>query len=129
VYQTFTDSYSSGWIGRLAHYGAHQNDEHRQALLAEAIRYSGVHLENDLRRSSFWSQMPLDLRAGMLLFLVDRGVVERGVRHGRRIYEPVPGAENWVAAQPGLRPSRRTILELIDALRNELLRRSKSRQA
>ena len=64
------------WEGRLAHYGLHRNDEHRLALFEEAVRYAGLHLENDLARSDYWSAMPLHQRAIVLLFLVDRGVVD-----------------------------------------------------
>ena len=39
------------WIGRLAHYGSHHNDEHCLALFDEAIRYAGLHLENYLVHS------------------------------------------------------------------------------
>jgi hypothetical protein len=112
------------WEGRLAHYALHLNDEHRVALFEEAVRYSGLHLENDLARSAYWSEMPLHQRAIVLLFLVDRGVVERTVRRGRRVYEPLPHAESWVASQPSLRPYLRQSLELLTALRHELQRRA-----
>src|SRR5271166_1564316 len=74
------------WSGRLAHYGSHRNDEHCLALFEEALRYTGLHLENDLVYSKYWSAMPLHQRAVVLLFLVDRGVVERGVRRDRRVF-------------------------------------------
>ena len=45
-------------------------------LFEEAVRYSGLHLENDLADSAYWSTMPLHQRAIVLLFLVDRGLVE-----------------------------------------------------
>ena len=38
------------WVGKLAHYGLHRNDEHCVALFEEAVRYTGLHLENDLAR-------------------------------------------------------------------------------
>jgi hypothetical protein len=117
------------WTGRLAHYGLHHNDEHRLALLEEAVRYAGLHLENDLSRSAFWSESPLRERAAVLLFLVDRGVIERTIRRGRRVYEPLPHSESWVENQPALRLFVKPILELLAALRLELLRRAHSRQA
>jgi hypothetical protein len=117
------------WNGRLSHYGLHRNDEHRLALLQEAIRYTGLHLENDLARSEFWSESPLHERAAVLLFLVDRGVIERTTRRGRRVFEPLPHSESWVESQPALRPFVRPILELLAALRLELFRRAHSHQA
>ena len=84
------------WVGRIAHYGLHRNDEHRLALFEEAVRYTGLHLENDLSGSEYWSAIPLDQRAGLLLFLVDRGIVDRSTRRGRRVFEPLPHAEAWV---------------------------------
>ncbi len=115
------------WIGKLAHYGQHGNDEHCAALFEEAIRYAGLHLENDLSRSPYWSAMPLHQRAIVLLFLVDRAVVERGMRKGRRVFEPLPHAESWVESQTTLRPYLKETLELIAALRRELFRRAHSR--
>jgi hypothetical protein len=115
------------WIGKLAHYGLHRNDEHCLAVLEEAARYTGLHLENDLSHSKYWSAMPLHQRAIVVLFLVDRGVVERGIRKGHRVFEPLPHAESWVESQPSLRPYAKETLELISALRRELLRRARSR--
>jgi hypothetical protein len=117
------------WQGKLAHYRLHRNDEHRIALFEETIRYAGLHLENDLSRSEYWSAMPLDQRAVVVLFLVDRGVVARSIRGGRRVFEPLPHAEAWVGGQPRLRPFRRQTLEILGALGHELSRRVASRQA
>jgi hypothetical protein len=116
------------WIGRLANYGSHHNDEHCLALFEEAIRYTGLHLENDLVHSKYWSAMPLHQRAVVLLFLVDRGVVERCTLRGRRVFEPLPHAESWVESQHSLRPYLRETIELLAALRHELSRRGHSRQ-
>ncbi len=55
---------SRNWIGRIAHYGLHRNDEHRLALFEEAVRYTGLHLENDLTDSEFWSSTPLEPTSG-----------------------------------------------------------------
>jgi hypothetical protein len=117
------------WTGRLAHYRQHRNDEHRLALFEETVRYAGLHLENDLASSPFWSVVPLSLRARLLLFLVDRGVVERTHRRGRRIFEPLPHAESWARNHPGLKSFAGPTLELLSALRHELLRRAHSHPA
>jgi hypothetical protein len=110
------------WVGNLAHYGLHRNDEHCAALFGEAVRYSGLHLENDLAGSPYWSTMPLHQRAV-------RGLVNRTVRRGRRIFEPLPHAESWVAQQPSLQPYYQATIELLSALRHELKRRAHSQQA
>jgi hypothetical protein len=114
------------WKGKLAHYGLHRNDEHCAALVEEAVRYTGLHLENDLADSDYWSTVPLHQRAIVLLFLVDRGLVDRSNRNGRRIFEPLPHAEAWVEGQPSLRPFLKPTLELVAALRHELFRRTHS---
>jgi hypothetical protein len=117
------------WTGRLAHYRYHRNDEHLRALLEEAVRYVGLHLENDLCRSSYWTRVRLNRKAAILLFLVDRGIVERTVRRGRRVFEPLPHAESWLSTQVPLRPYVKPIIELIAALRDELSRRAHSRNS
>jgi hypothetical protein len=99
------------------------------ALLEEATRYAGLHLENDLVRSEFWSESPLRERAAVVLFLVDRGVIERTMRRGRRVFEPLPHSESWVETHAALRPFRKPMLELLAALRLELFRRAHSHQA
>jgi hypothetical protein len=117
------------WVGKLAHYGQHRNDEHFVALFEEASRYTGLHLENDLADSGYWSLMPLHQRAIVLLFLVDRGLVNRTVRRGRRVFEPLPHAESWVESQPSLHSYKKPTLELLAALRHELQRRAHSHHA
>lgn len=114
------------WTGRLAHYRSHRNDEHLASLFDEAVCYVGFHLENDLCRSEYWSGVTLTHAAAVLLFLVDRGVVERTVRYGRRVFEPLPHAESWVSDQASLRRYVAPLLELIRALRHDLSRRSHS---
>jgi len=116
------------WSGSLAHYGTHRNDEHLIALFEEAVQYVGLNLEDDLSGSEFWCRVPLRRRAAVLLYLVDRGVVNRAVRQGKRVYEPLAHAESWVASQKVLRPYLRPTLELLVALRHELTRRSHSRR-
>jgi hypothetical protein len=117
------------WTGRLGHYGDHRNDEHCMALFEEASRYCGLHLENDLGRSRFWSKAPLHQRAAVLLYLVDKGVVNRTTLRGRRVYEPQPHAEAWVEAQSSLKPYTSQSLELLASLRLELQRRAHSHQS
>ncbi len=115
---------SRQWTERLAGYRRHRNDEHLEALVEEAVRYTGMHLENDLAASSYWSRAPLSRRVAVLLFLVDRGVVDRKNLKGHRVYEPRDNAEGWVAAQSSLAPYSEPTLELLAALRRELIRRS-----
>jgi hypothetical protein len=111
------------WTGRLAPYRLHHHDEHREALLAEAARFVGLHLEHALGRSEFWSRAPLRRRVAVLLYLVDRGAVDRTLHQGRHVYEPTPGAETWAAAQPSLAPYLLPTLELLAALRDHQARR------
>ena len=68
---------SRQWTDRLASYRRHRNDEHLEALVEEALRYTGLHLENELSSSPYWSHAPLSRRVAVLLFLVDRGIVNR----------------------------------------------------
>jgi hypothetical protein len=114
---------SRHWIGRLAPYRLHQNDEHREALVDEASRFVGFHLETDLAGSSYWSTAPLSRRISVLLYLVDRGVVVRVPHEGRVTYEPSPEAETWACAQPSLAPYLKPTLELLAALRRAQARR------
>ena len=99
------------------------------ALVEEAVRYVGLHLENDLCRSNYWTRVHLSRKAAILLFLVDKGIVERTVRRGRRVFEPLPHAESWISTQVPLRPYVKPIVELISALRDELSRRADSRNS
>jgi hypothetical protein len=126
VCSTQVNELAAKWVGKLAHYRLHQNDEHRVALYEETLLYAGLHLENDLASSSYWASMSLHHRARVMLFLVDRGVLARAVRLGRRVYEPLPHAEAWVKSQTALKPYHHVILELLAALRHELFRRAHS---
>jgi hypothetical protein len=127
VFASLVSQLPGFWKGKLAHYGLHRNDEHCAALFEEAVRYTGLHLENDLADSRYWSSVPLDQRAIVLLFLVDRGLVYRTTRRGRRVFEPLSHAEAWVENQPSLQPYVTPTLELLAALRRELVRRAHSR--
>lgn len=116
---------SRRWTGRLAHYRGHANAEHLEALLAEAIRYVGFHLEDDLGRSDHWADAPLPRRAALLLYLVDRGVVHRTTRGGRIAFEARPDATHWVLAQPSFVPFLVPTLEFLTALQAEQARRAR----
>lgn len=115
------------WVGRLVHFRRHRHDEHLNALYDEARRFAGIQLENDLSRSYYWSSAPLPTRVAVLLYLVDRGVVERRFVQDRPIYEANPNAEAWVASQPELAAHIEPALELVAALRAHESRRSLSR--
>jgi hypothetical protein len=119
-------SLSRHWTDRLAHFRHHRNDEHREALVVEAARFSGLVLENDLSRSPYWADAPLARRVALLLYLVDRGAVERTHRDGRIVYESGPEAEAWVLSQVELAPYAEPALELIAALRNAAASRTSS---
>ncbi len=121
--------FSRRWTGRLAHYRSHHNAEHLEALMAEALRYTGVALENDLEHSSHWSNVPLSRRVALLLFLVDRGVVNRTTRSGRAGYEAQSDAVNWVLAQPSMIPYLIPTLEFLSAIQTEQSRRPRPTQS
>ena len=111
------------WVGRLATYRTHRNDEHREALIEEAAKFAGFHLESDLSGSAYWQEAPLSRRVAVLLFLVDRGAASRSAWRGRLVYEAAPDAETWAASQPALAPYLGPTLELIASLRNSQARR------
>ena len=106
------------WTGKLAAYRQHKNDEHREALIAEALRIGGLTLENELSGSKYWSEAPLARRVAVLLYLVDRGAILRTFREGRVFYEPTAEAEDWVTTQTTLANYLFPTLELLAALRN-----------
>jgi hypothetical protein len=114
---------SRRWTGRLAAYRNHRNDEHREALVEDALRFCGLHLEDSLRHSAYWSDASLGRRVAVLLFLVDRGVVNRNLEKGRFVYNATVDAEAWVASQPSLAPYLFPALELLAALRDHQARR------
>ncbi len=112
------------WNGRLAQYRHHRNDEHLDALTAEALRFTGLHLENDLSASPYWSKAPLARRVALLLFLYDRGVVSRSIRQGRVAYEAGPEAAAWAVGQPSLASYLAPTLEFLAALQSDPSRRA-----
>jgi hypothetical protein len=117
---------SRQWTHRLLSYRLHRNDEHREALVFEALRFCGLALENDLADSPYWSEAPLARRLALLLYLVDRGAVERVARDGRYTYEAADDAEVWALSQPALTPYLSPTLDLIAALRAVASRRPKT---
>lgn len=125
----FVRDLAGNWSDRLAPYRTHRNDEHLEALVDEAARFVGLNLEDDLDRSSFWTRRSLSRRVAVLLYLVDRGVVERRAYRGRRVFQPIDDAETWVLAQPALAPYAQPTLELLSALRNTMSRRSRPAQS
>ena len=117
------------WTGSLSHFRRHRNDEHLEALIAEALRYTGLHLENDLSTSPYWSKAPLARRVALLLFLVDRGVVARLPRQGRLVYEAREDASSWAIGQPSLASYLVPTLEFLAALQSDQARRSRTPRA
>jgi hypothetical protein len=107
------------WTSKLAHFRHHRNEEHLEALIAEALRFTGLHLENNLSSSPYWSKAPLARRVALLLFLVDRGVVARTSKAGRISYQALDHAVAWVARQPSLASYLVPTLEFIAALHAE----------
>ena len=97
--------------------------------MAEALRFAGMHLENDLIHSSYWSTAPLIRRASLLLYLVDQGVVDRSTRSGRVAFEAHADAVNWVLGQPSFIPYLIPTLELLSAIQADQSRRRRSAQA
>ena len=112
------------WTGSLSHFRRHRNDEHLEALIAEALRFTGLHLENDLSTSPYWSKVPLARRVALLLFLVDRGVVTRVVKQGRSTYVARGEASAWAVSQPPMASYLVPTLEFIAALQSGSDRRS-----
>jgi hypothetical protein len=114
------------WTGSLSHFRRHRNDEHLEALIAEALRYTGLHLENDLSASPYWSKAPLARRVALLLFLVDRGVVDRVAKQGRTAYLARMDATSWAVSQPSMASYLVPTLEFIAALQSDQDRRTSS---
>ena len=116
------------WTGKLAHYRTHSNKEHLEALFAEAVRYTGFHLEDELSLSPYWSKAPLTRRVALLLYTVDRGMVARVIRDGRITFEASGEASAWAIAEPSLRSYLVPTLEFLAALQADRARRDQARQ-
>jgi hypothetical protein len=120
------DTLARHWTGRLATYRLHRNDEHREALISEALRFAGIRLEADLSESPYWASAPLARRVAVLLYLLDRGAIVRSVRNGRATYQVAQEAEKWARTQAPLAPYLNATLELLAAVRRDEDRRSAS---
>ncbi len=113
------------WTGSLSHFRRHRNDEHLEALIAEALRFTGLHLENDLSASPYWSKAPLARRVSLLLFLVDRGIVSRVTRQGRTVYIARKDASAWAIGQHSMASYLVPTLEFLTALQSDQDRRAR----
>lgn len=112
------------WTGSLSHFRRHRNDEHLEALIAEALRFTGMHLENDLSASPYWSKAPLARRVALLLYLVNRGVVIRVAKQGRMTYTAREDASAWAVSQPSMASYLVPTLEFLAALQSDRDRRA-----
>jgi hypothetical protein len=119
-------SLSRHWTGRLASYRNHLNDEHREALITEALRYTGIRLETDLAASPYWSNAPLARRVAVLLYLLDQGAIVRTSRNGRLVFDVHDGAEAWARSTTSLAPYLNATLDMLAAVRRDQDRRSAS---
>lgn len=104
------------WTCRLAHFHTHQNAEHVEALLDEAVRYCG-RLESYLTNSEYWAQASLMNRAELLLFLVDRDLIERRLAPRGYQYHAISEAEERLVQQAAMQPYLLLTLELLAAVR------------
>jgi hypothetical protein len=105
------------WTRHLASYRRHGHDEHREALIDEALRFASFRLEDALRRTTTWADAPLARRVAVLLLLVDLGLIVRRPRDGRYEYEAVADAEARIGLIPTLAPYLGPVLDLIAAVR------------
>jgi hypothetical protein len=128
VFASSVNELSRLWTGRLSHFRTHRNDEHLQALIAESLRYTGLHLENDLAASPYWSKAPLARRVALLLFLVDRGVVSRVAHQGRIGFLARADASAWAVSQPSMASYLVPTLEFLAALQSDRDRRARPPQ-
>jgi len=106
------------WTRHLAPYRQHGHDEHREALIDEALRFASFRLEDALRRLATWADAPLSRRVAVLLLLIDLGLIVRRPRDGRYEYEASRDAEDRAASIPALAPFLGPVLDLIAAVRS-----------
>ena len=104
------------WSGCLAHYHSHRHPEHLEALIDETARYCG-RLESYLANSEYWASAPLMHRVELLLFLIDRGMIERRLTARGYQCRAIGEAEEILIQQSELRPYLLLTLELIAAVR------------
>ncbi len=93
-------------------------------MIAEALRFTGMHLENDLSASPYWSKAPLARRVALLLYLVNRGVVIRVAKQGRMTYTAREDASAWAVSQPSMASYLVPTLEFLAALQSDRDRRA-----
>ena len=86
------------------------------ALIDETARYCG-RLESYLANSEYWASAPLMHRVELLLFLIDRGMIERRLTARGYQCRAIGEAEEILIQQSELRPYLLLTLELIAAVR------------
>lgn len=109
------------WLGQLEGYLHHKNDEHLEALILEVQRFFERRLIGYFSPKSIWHVSHCSRRVAAVLFLVDRGIVNRILQTDPTIlYSPVSSAEDWVLSQTELLPVNAPLLELISAFRRDV---------
>ncbi len=109
------------WNGHLEGYLHHKNDEHVEALILEVQRFFERRLVVHLAPNSIWHISLCSRRVAAILFLVDRGIVQR-ILHSQPsvLYRPATSAEHWLLSQQELLPITDPVLELLSALRRDV---------
>lgn len=109
------------WIGNLEGYLHHKNDEHLEALILEVQRFFERRLITYFSTKSIWHLSNCNRRVAAVLYLVDRGILDRILQSDASIiYRPVITAENWILSQTDLLPVTAPLLELISAFRRDV---------
>ena len=109
------------WIGDLEGYLHHQNDEHLEALILEVQRFFERRLISYFTPKSIWHVSSCSRRVAAILFLVDRGIVNRILQpDSSTVYRPVTSSEHWILSQTDLLPVTDPLLELLSALRKDV---------
>jgi hypothetical protein len=109
-----------GWYDKLQGYLRHRNDEHLEALVLEVRDFFGDRIHGQLPQCSPWMSSTDALKAGAMLYLIDRGVVKRCLCDKSGIFfRPDDLAEFWVLSRPELLPVAMPLLELIACLRRD----------
>ena len=109
------------WIGNLDGYLHHKNDEHLEALILEVQRFFERRLITYFPPKSIWHASNCSRRVAAVLFLVDRGILDRILQSDSSIiYRPVTSSESWILSQTDLLPVAAPLLELISAFRRDV---------
>ncbi len=109
-----------GWGDRLNSYMRHRNDEHLEALVHEARDFFIARIEALLPKDSVWLTCEDSLRAGALLYLLDRSIVERCLcDKAGLVYKPADAAEFMILSRPELLPVAMPLLELVACIRHD----------